>query len=206
MSNLISMQRRRGLLPVLSILLICVPHMAAVAASAPTASVPATPRMALLPAGVSSVDIATDTVPGSNNIVDLVLGPPGVWAATGGGVSRYSLSEGTWETFTGANGLAGSEGPAVQVFGDQVWVSTSHSQVIQEQPVPWGDGLFMSTDGGLSWVNITPDSGQASGPFMLAYDIAAFHGNDTIVVAACFAGGGKKTRGLGGTRATIVPP
>jgi hypothetical protein len=162
------------------------------AAAAPVASVPMTPRVALLPAGVSSVGLATDTVPGSNNIVDLVLGPPGVWAATGGGVSRYSLSDGTWETFTRSNGIAGSEIPAVQVIGDQIWVSTSHSRVIQEQPVPWGDGIHRSVDGGASWTKVVrdtvvaTDSGQAWGPFMLAYDLAPFRDR---VLAACFAGG-----------------
>lgn len=161
------------------------------------------PKAPLLkPAGSLAPDsIVTDTVPASNNIVDLVLGPPGVWAATGGGVSSFSTTDRSWRGFSDSI-VSDHEIPAVEVFGDQIWVSTSHAEVVQEQSVPHGDGIFMSSNGGLSWLSVSPDSGQASGPFMLAYDLASIR---DMVFAACFAGGLVMTVD-GGTKWTNIFP
>ena len=186
MSMRLSLYRREVCIPAASVLLVLA--LAVFGPVPPTYGAPiptAHPLLPLTPVP-ASVGVATDTVPASNSIVELILAPPGVWAATGRGVSRYSSTDATWRTLTLAPGLGEREIPALQVFGNQIWAATSHSRVIQEQTIPWGDGLYMSTDGGESWVNVSPDSGQASGAAMLAYDLASFRG---AVVAACFAGG-----------------
>jgi hypothetical protein len=170
--------------------------------SASGAPVPVAHQRVPLPPGPASVGLAGDTVPASNSIVELISAPPGVWAATGHGVSRYSLADSSWLTFTSSNGISNHEIPALQVFGDQIWASTSHLTVIQEQSVQWGDGLFMSADGGQTWVEASPDSDQASGPFMLAFDLASFRG---AVLAACFAGGLVMTTDQGQTWKNIFP-
>ncbi len=152
--------------------------------------------------GSLSTDARNDTVPGSNNIVDIVHSGDYVWAATGRGLSRYSIADKTWRIFGKADQLGGDEIPSVQIFGSEVWVSTSHSQVIQDQSVAFGDGLFMSTNGGDTWDDVSPDSGQASGPFMLAYDIGRLR---AATVAACFAGGLVMTIDGGTTWKNIFP-
>lgn len=148
-----------------------------------------------LEAGAQSQESSTDSVPGSNTIVDLINAGNGVWAATGLGASKYSPSTQEWVTYGADDGLGADEVPALHIVPgtDKIWVATSHSGVVELQPVPYGDGLFLSTDGGLTWQDRSPEvtAGTstlkpASGPFQICYDITTFRGR---VVAACFAGG-----------------
>ncbi len=141
---------------------------------------------------VESRQAITDSVPGSNTIVDLINAGADVWAATGRGASKYSQSTRDWVTYGVDDGLGANEVPALHVVpgSNKIWVATSHSEVVELQSVAYGDGLFLSTDGGQSWTDRSPviegNFGQASGPFQICYDIASFRGR---VVAACFAGG-----------------
>lgn len=147
------------------------------------------PRMSwMLPTDAPATEVVEDTVPGSNTIVDLITteGGGGVWAATGQGASHFTFSRNNWQTFNSEDGLGSDEIPAMHVMGEEVWVATSHSQVYEKQLVPTGDGLFRSTNDGLTWTDVSPDLNQASAPFMLCYDIVPFRDG---MVAACFAGG-----------------
>lgn len=153
------------------------------------ATIPKTlPADWMLQAGAQSTQSPTDSVPGSNTIVDLVKAGNDVWAATGRGASKYSLSTHDWVTYGVDDGLGANEVPALHIVpgSNKIWAATSHSEVVQLQPVPFGDGLFLSTDGGQTWVDRSPALGQASGPFQICYDITSFRGR---TVAACFAGG-----------------
>lgn len=133
-----------------------------------------------------SVGTISDSVPGSNTIVDFIVDGDNVWAATGNGVSRYSRTTGEWTTARSEDGLGANEIPAILVIGSDVWAATSHTGVVERQNVQFGDGLFLSMDGGSNWMKATPDNNQAAGPFQLCFDFATIRGN---VYAACFAGG-----------------
>lgn len=142
----------------------------------------------VLPSDGVKAEFVTDTVPGSNTIVDLVRANGGnsVWAATGRGASHFSFGRNNWRLYSSSDGLGSDEVPALQVLGDEVWVANSHSQVFQRQSIPTGDGIYKSLNEGQTWVDISPGNGQASSPFMLCYDFAPFRSG---VLGACFAGG-----------------
>ncbi len=201
MPNLMRLHNHRVPAPVVCVLMLLGLSLFGQAGLSTAAPIPRAPLVRSTSA-LTPDSILTDTVPASNSIVDLVLGTPGVWAATGRGTSSYSTADRAWRIFGDSMPISDHEIPAVQVFGDQVWVSTSHAEVVQEQSVPRGDGVFMSSNGGESWIRVSPDSGQASGPFMLAYDLASFR---DMVFAACFAGGLVTTFDGGTKWANIFP-
>ncbi|MBI3872175.1 MAG: hypothetical protein HY304_03750, partial [candidate division Zixibacteria bacterium] len=161
-----------------------------------------------LPLGVAS---RTDTVPGSNNIVDFVFSSPSVWAGTASGVSRADLPNNLWTlspsaigwtTYTKEDGLGSNEIPALGVFPSGVWAATSHAEVRADRLVRFGDGIFQFDAGTGHWIDRSPADRQASGPFMVAYDLAEFRG---AVLAACFAGGLVMTTDGGTTWKNIYP-
>ncbi|MBD3297197.1 MAG: hypothetical protein GF341_00945 [candidate division Zixibacteria bacterium] len=138
-------------------------------------------------ADAQSAATIRDSVPGSNTIIDLRVVGDDVWAATQGGVSHYIALDDEWEIATTADSLATDGIPAIlYIDGSHIWAATSHDEVVEGSNVPYGDGLFLSMDGGQSWMEASPDNNQASGPASLCYDFTSFRGN---IAAACFAGG-----------------
>lgn len=128
----------------------------------------------------------TDSVPGSNNIVDIVYLAPDVWAATAKGPSRLTLPGDQWITYDKTDGLPSIEIPALSVFPNGVWTATSHTEVREGRLVTWGDGLYRFNDANGTWEARTPAGNQASGPFQVCYDLTYYRGR---TLAACFAGG-----------------
>jgi hypothetical protein len=161
--------------------------MLAYASAAPGANLPRDWHVTLpVPQDLAKVSSTTDTVPGSNNSVDIVYQAPNLWVATSKGVSRLVLPGNDWTTFDTADGLGANEIPSVAAFPDGVWASTSHAAERSKQLIRYGNGIYRFNDLTQRWENRSPDSGQASGPFMLAYDLAEVRGR---LYAACFAGG-----------------
>lgn len=136
--------------------------------------------------GLRKYSESVDSLPGSNNIVDIVSAQAEVWAATGKGPSRLILPGDQWTTYDTTDGLPSTEIPALAVFPNGVWTATSHTEVREGRLVTWGDGLYRFNDAGETWERRTPAGEQASGPFQVAYDLTYFRGR---VLAACFAGG-----------------
>ena len=149
-----------------------------------------------------SVAAGSDTVPGSNSIVDLVYASPDLWAGTARGVSRLVLPGRTWTTYTTADGLGSNEIPALGVFPDGVWAAASHTKMVSDRLVRYGDGIFRFDESGGQWMDKSPAGDQASGPYMLAYDLARFRG---AAVAACFAGGLVMSSDEGQTWKNVFP-
>ncbi len=139
-----------------------------------------------VPPSLAKLSSTTDTVPGSNNSVDLVYQAPNLWVATSKGVSRLVLPGNDWTTYDTSDGLGALEIPSVNTFPDGVWASTSHAEERSKSLIRFGDGIYRFNDLTGKWEDRSPDSGQASGPFMLAYDLAELRGR---IYAACFAGG-----------------
>ncbi len=167
-------------LTVIGVLLVACPQMVG-------AGGPQIPFQWDIRANTDSIELDTSSVPGSNTIVDLRAADSDVWAATEGGVSHYVALDDQWEISTTENGLSTNEIPAIlYVDGTHLWAATSHTEVVEGTNAQFGDGLFLSMNGGETWMNKSPANGQASGPFSLCFDFASFRGN---VVAACFAGG-----------------
>jgi hypothetical protein len=162
------------------------------------AASPKLPSVHTLTSGVQGSASIVDTVPGSNTIVDLRYVDSEVWAATGRGASRYRESSGNWETFTVDDGLGADEIAALHKVpgATQAWVATSHTEVIQTQAVPFSDGIYLSTDDGLTWLKRTPEDEERTGAGRVCYDITSFRG---AVVAARFYGGLVITSDLGHT-------
>ena len=127
----------------------------------------------------------TDSLPGSNNIVDIVYSVADLWAATAQGPSRLTLPGDRWTTYDQTDGLPTIEVPSLAVFPNGVWSATSHTEVREGRLVTWGDGLYRFNGATAEWEKRSPASNQASGPFQLAYDLAYFR----RALAACFAGG-----------------
>ncbi|MEW5701417.1 MAG: hypothetical protein AB1792_04225 [Candidatus Zixiibacteriota bacterium] len=149
-----------------------------------------------------SVLVTSDTVPGSNSIVDLIYAEPDLWAGTARGVSRLTLPGKTWKTYATADGLASAEIPALNAFDNGVWAAASHTEVVEGRTVRFGDGIFRLDAGTDRWVDKSPAGEQASKPFMLAYDLARFR---QATLAGCFAGGLVITTDDGNTWRNIFP-
>lgn len=137
-------------------------------------------------AGLRKSAETTDSLPGSNNIVDIVYLAPDIWAATAKGPSRLTLPGDQWITYDETDGLSSIEIPALSVFPNGVWTATSRTEVREGRLVTWGDGLYLFNDANGTWEERTPAGNQASGPFQVCYDLAYYRGR---TLAACFAGG-----------------
>lgn len=137
-------------------------------------------------AALSKPAVSTDTVPGSNNVVDIIHITPDVWAATAKGPSRLTLPGDQWLTYDTTDGLPSLQVPAMGIFPNGAWSATSHTEVRDGRVVTWGDGLYRFNELSEEWERRTPSSDQASGPFQLAYDLAYARGR---LFATCFAGG-----------------
>ena len=74
------------------------------------------------------VQSRSDTVPGSNTIIDLIYPAPDLWTATARGVSHVTLPGDDWTTYGTEDGLGGPEIPALGVFRSGIWAATSHLQ------------------------------------------------------------------------------
>jgi len=122
----------------------------------------------------------------SNSFVDIVYADGTIWIATGSGLS-YSTNQGfSWFTRTTETnpGLSSDEASALFSRPGQVWMAGSHFEPFEGVNYPFGDGISLSTDDGLTWETFSPP--EASSFAKLAYDLA---GNDSSTYAACFHGG-----------------
>lgn len=128
----------------------------------------------------------TDSLPGSNNVVDIIYMPPDVWAATEKGPSRLTLPGDQWTTYDESDGLSSLQIPALGIFPNGVWTATSFTEAREGRVVTWGDGIYRFNSATETWERRTPGRNQASGPFQVSYDLAYFRGR---ILAACFAGG-----------------
>ena len=102
-------------------------------------------------AGQPKISSRTDSLPGSNNIVDIVYSAPDLWAATAKGPSRLILPGDQWTTYDQADGLPTIEIPSLAAFPNGVWSATSHTEVREGRLVTWGDGLYRFNDATAEW-------------------------------------------------------
>ncbi len=125
----------------------------------------------------------------SNSVIDIAYDGTGVWLGTGGGASYSSDGGASWLTFNGRSGLPSEQvsalGAGIHLGVPHVWVATSHTEEVQGNSYPFGDGFVRTVNHGVSWDTVRyPEQGIGYGK--LSYDIEVFRGH---IFSACFYGG-----------------
>jgi len=142
----------------------------------------------------------------SNAVIDIDHTSSAIWLGTGGGAAFSTDGGDTWTTFGAQSGLPGEELSALAASDVVVWVANSHSETVNNDNVPYGDGISYSTDNGQTWATFRPFAylfpGYAASPGMLSYDLAVY---DSIVYSASFYGGLVRSTDYGETWVNLFP-
>ncbi len=142
----------------------------------------------------------------SNSVIDIDHDSTSIWLGSGGGASVSSDSGASWTTFGTGSGLPGDEISAMAASNRAVWIANSHSEEVNSDNVPYGDGISYSADGGNSWNSFRPFAylfpGYTSSPGMLSYDLAVY---DSIVYSASFYGGLIRSTNFGESWGNLFP-
>jgi hypothetical protein len=124
----------------------------------------------------------------SNSIIDIGHNAAGIWLGTANGASFSEDTAASWRTYMEP------PLPSIQVSAlaagalndtTYMWVTTTHTDRIQGDTYPFGDGLIMTKNNGEDWDTLrTPE--QCSGYGKLSYDLAMYRNH---IYSACFYGG-----------------
>ena len=164
----------------------------------------------------------TDIIVISNPVTDTI------WFGTGRGISRttnYGLS---FQNYYGTEPFGEQDVSGIAVYKNWVVVATAFSQTINDQNVPTGSGIKVSSDYGVTWISYPqPKDSQGDtlisygistiralavvvNEFNLAYDIAITRKNlnsDSLVFwITSWAGGIRKSTDFGQTWQRVVLP
>lgn len=124
----------------------------------------------------------------SNSVIDIAHNADGIWLGTANGVSFSDDTAATWRSYIDP------PLPSIQVSAlaastwhdtTYMWVTTTHTDRIQGDTYPFGDGLILTRDNGAHWdTTRTPE--QCSRYGKLSYDLAMYRNH---IYSACFYGG-----------------
>jgi hypothetical protein len=124
----------------------------------------------------------------SNSIIDIGHNSIGIWLGTANGASFSEDTAATWRTYMDP------PLPSVQISAlaastyhdtTYMWTTTTHTDRIQGDTYPFGDGLIMTKNNGEDWDTVrTPE--QCYGYGKLSYDLAMYRNH---IYSACFYGG-----------------
>lgn len=169
----------------------------------------------------------------SNFITDIIVFGDNmgdtIWFGTGKGISRTTNLGLSFQNYYGTEPFRDDDVSGIAVYKNWVVVATAYSQVINEQNVPTGSGIKVSSDFGVTWVSYPqPKDTQADtlitygistiralaivvSEFNLSYDIAITRKNltsDSLVFwITSWAGGLRKSTDYGATwQRVILPP
>ncbi len=95
----------------------------------------------------------------SNSVIDIEHDSSSVWIGTGGGAAVTTDNGASWTTY-GDETLPSGEVSGLAVNGRGVWVGNSHTQAAAGESFPYGDGISLSRDGGLTWSTFLPEQSQ----------------------------------------------
>jgi hypothetical protein len=135
----------------------------------------------------------------SNSVIDIEHDSSSVYLGTGGGLSVSSNGGSHWITYDSGT-LPSSEVSALAANNRAVWVGNSHSQSASGAFYPYGDGISLSHNGGLTWQSFTPRQVNFYG--QLSYDLAVY---DSLAYSACFYGGLIRSTDWGATWQNLYP-
>lgn len=179
----------------------------------------------------SSSPVSSQTII-SNFISDIIVvsndGGDTVWFGTGKGISRTTNRGLSFQNFYGTEPFGEDDVSGLAVYKNWVVVATAYSQLINEEYVPTGTGIKVSSDYGATWasypqpidgVNDTTIQYGIStihalpvvvDEFNLSYDIAISKKNtssDSLVFwITSWAGGTRKSTDFGATWQRVVLP
>lgn len=125
----------------------------------------------------------------SNSVIDIAHNAGGIWLGTANGASFSEDTGAFWRTYMDP------PLPTIQVSAlaantwndtSYMWVTTTHTDRIQGDTYPFGDGLVLTKDNGINWDTTTFKPPQCSGYGKLSYDLAMYRNH---IYSACFYGG-----------------
>ncbi|HMQ80494.1 MAG TPA: hypothetical protein PKE39_16830 [Ignavibacteria bacterium] len=179
----------------------------------------------------SSSPVSSQTII-SNFISDIIVvsndGGDTIWFGTGKGISRTTNRGLSFQNFYGTEPFGEDDVSGLAVYKNWVVVATAYSQLINEEYVPTGTGIKVSSDYGATWASYPQpidgvnDSTIQYGistitalpvvvdEFNLSYDIAISKKNsssDSLVFwITSWAGGTRKSTDFGATWQRVVLP
>ncbi len=166
---------------------------------------------------------------GSNGISDIwVMNDSTLLLASGAGLSISRDGGQNWFTYYSATeGMAYGGVSAITSLGEHIWISTAFDSAGVEEVSGTGGGISHSPDGGLTWEHFRQPMDHPDSNFVIVngdtvralpivvpidnitYDLAVTVNSkgDTVLYAASFAGGARRSTDLGKSwRRVILPP
>ena len=179
----------------------------------------------------SSSPVSSQTII-SNFISDIIVvsngGGDTIWFGTGKGISRTTNRGLSFQNFYGTEPFGEDDVSGIAVYKNWVVVATAYSQLVNEDYVPTGTGIKVSSDYGETWASYpqpvdgvfdtTVQYGISTiralpvvvDEFNLSYDIAISKKNnssDSLVFwITSWAGGTRKSTDFGATWQRVVLP
>ncbi len=179
----------------------------------------------------SSSPVSSQTII-SNFISDIIVvsndGGDTIWFGTGKGISRTTNRGLSFQNFYGTEPFGEDDVSGLAVYKNWVVVATAYSQLINEDYVPTGTGIKVSSDYGATWASYPqPIDGDFDttitygistiralpvvvDEFNLSYDVAISKKNnssDSLVFwITSWAGGTRKSTDFGATWQRVVLP
>ncbi|MCB0725047.1 MAG: hypothetical protein KDC73_10095 [Ignavibacteriae bacterium] len=166
--------------------------------------------------------------PASNFITDIILNGDTVWFGTGSGIMRTTDNFKTFDSYFGLDPFGEDDISGFNTFEKMVVAGTAITQIINDDPIPTGTGIKVSSDYGLNWSSFpqpidgindttvqygsnTLDALPVVVPEQnLSYDLSITHTeNDTLnytIWITSFAGGLRKSTDYGNTWQRVVLP
>ena len=179
----------------------------------------------------SSSPVSSQTII-SNFISDIIVvsnsSGDTIWFGTGKGISRTTNRGVSFQNFYGTEPFGEDDVSGLAVYNNWVVVATAYSQLINEEYVPTGSGIKVSSDYGATWasypqpIDALTDTSIQYGistiqalpvvveEFNLSYDIAITKKNnssDSLVFwITSWAGGTRKSTDFGASWQRVVLP
>jgi hypothetical protein len=166
---------------------------------------------------------------GSNGISDIwVMNDSTILLASGAGLSiSRDAGESFYTYYSATAGMAYGGVSAIATLGNHIWIATAFDSAGVEEVSGTGGGISHSPDGGLTWRHFRQPMDHPDSNFVIVngdtvralpivvpidnitYDLAVTINSkgDTILYAASFAGGARRSADLGESwKRVILPP
>jgi hypothetical protein len=120
----------------------------------------------------------------SNFISDIIVvnNPAGdtIWFGTGKGLSRTTNRGLTFQNYYGTDPFGDDDVSGIAVYKNWVVVSTAYSQLVNEENVPTGTGIKVSSDYGTTWKKY-PQPMDAPHDTIIQYGISSLYALPVVV-------------------------
>ena len=131
----------------------------------------------------SSSPVSSQTII-SNFISDIIVvsndGGDTVWFGTGKGISRTTNRGLSFQNFYGTEPFGEDDVSGLAVYKNWVVVATAYSQLINEEYVPTGTGIKVSSDYGATWASY-PQPIDGDNDTTIQYGISTIHALPVVV-------------------------